>query len=125
MPVPTPQLGSYQYVPETKVWILPLYLLAYLTELQENVDWAELVTVDLSLYGTPEGNKQLAQALIKAVREKGFFYVTNFNIGQERVNRQFALGREFYELPLEEKSKYTPQGLGKLCRLSAPFRYLF
>jgi isopenicillin N synthase-like dioxygenase len=46
------------------------------------------------------------------VREKGFFYVKNFNISQERVDRQFAMGKSFYELPLEEKSKYTPQGLG-------------
>lgn len=36
----------------------------------------------------------------------GFFYVKNFNISQEEVDRQFALGREFYALPLEEKLKY-------------------
>lgn len=36
----------------------------------------------------------------------GFFYVKNFNISQEEVDRQFALGREFYNLPLEEKLKY-------------------
>ena len=71
-----------------------------------------MITVDLSLYGTPEGKKQLAQTLIKAVREDGFFYVKNFNISQERVDRQFALGKKFYELPIEEKSKYTPD-LGK------------
>ncbi|PBK76005.1 Clavaminate synthase-like protein [Armillaria solidipes] len=97
MPVATPQLGSFQYVPETK----------------ENLDWAELVTVDLSLYNTPEGRKELAKTLIDAVREKGFFYVKNFNISQERVNGQFALGKRFYDLPLEEKSKYTPAGLDK------------
>jgi len=95
MPVATPQFGSFDYVPETK----------------EDLDWAELVTVDLSLYGTPEGNKQLAQTLINAVREKGFFYVKNFNISQSRVDRQFQLGKQFYELPLEEKLKYVPEGL--------------
>lgn len=36
----------------------------------------------------------------------GFFYVKNFNISQEEVDRQFALGREFYDLPLEEKLKH-------------------
>lgn len=36
----------------------------------------------------------------------GFFYVKGFNISQEEVDRQFALGREFYGLPLEEKLKY-------------------
>ncbi|KAJ3732417.1 Clavaminate synthase-like protein [Lentinula guzmanii] len=95
MPVPVPQLGSFDYVPETK----------------ENLDWADLVTVDLSLYNTPEGKTQLAQTLINAIRNEGFFYVKNFNISQERVNRQFALGKQFYELPLEEKEKYTPEGL--------------
>ena len=50
--------------------------------------------------------------MIKAVREDGFFYVKNFNISQEHVNRQFSLGKQFYELPLEEKVKYVPD-LGK------------
>ncbi|KAH9165040.1 hypothetical protein EDB89DRAFT_2077347 [Lactarius sanguifluus] len=52
-------LGSYAFVPETK----------------ENLDWAELVTLDLSEYPTPEGRQELAKSLIKALREKGFFYV--------------------------------------------------
>jgi len=95
MPVPAPELGSYNFVPETK----------------ENLDWADLITIDLSLFGTPEGKKQLADTLIKGVREDGFFYVKNFNISQERVNRQFSIGKQFYELPLEEKLKYVPEGL--------------
>ncbi|RPD72452.1 Clavaminate synthase-like protein [Lentinus tigrinus ALCF2SS1-7] len=95
MPVPVPELGQYNYVQETK----------------ENLDWADLVTLDFSKYGTPEGKKELADELIKAVRDYGFFYVKNFNITQERVNRQFSLGKQFYELPLEEKLKYVPDGL--------------
>ena len=71
--------------------------------------------MDFSLLGTPEGKKQLAQTLVKGVREDGFFYVKNFNISQERVNRQFSLGKKFYELPLEEKLTYVPEGLGKSC----------
>ena len=63
--------------------------------------------IDLSKYGTPEGN-DLAQTLIEAIRTKGFFYVTNFGISQEDVDKQFALGQAFYELPLEEKLKYIP-----------------
>lgn len=38
--------------------------------------------------------------------ETGFFYVKNFNISQEEIDNQFALGREFYALPLEEKLKF-------------------
>lgn len=41
-----------------------------------------------------------------AVRHVGFFYVKKFNITQEEVDQQFALGREFYALPLEERLKY-------------------
>jgi len=93
--------------------------------LQEDLDWADLVTLDLSSYGTPEGNKALAQFLIKAVREKGFFYVKNFNISQERVNRQFALGKDFYELPLEEKKKYVPDlDAGKFNGYTPAGRYI-
>jgi len=95
MPVPAPELGSYNFVAETK----------------ESLEWADLITVDLSQFGTPEGKKELAQTLIKAVREDGFFYVKGFNISQERVNRQFSIGKQFYELPLEEKLKYVPKGL--------------
>ena len=35
-----------------------------MTVAQENLDWAELVTVDLSTYGSPEENKKLAETLI-------------------------------------------------------------
>lgn len=65
-------------------------------------------TVDLARYGTPEGNAELAKILIGAVRTKGFFYVINYGISQEAVDRQFAFGQEFYDLPLEEKLKYVP-----------------
>ena len=79
---------------------------------QEDLDWADLVTLDFSKYGTPEGKKELANELIEAVRKHGFFYVKNFNISQEHVNRQFSIGKHFYDLPVEEKLKYVPEGLG-------------
>ncbi|KZO99486.1 Clavaminate synthase-like protein [Calocera viscosa TUFC12733] len=95
MPVAVPphlESLNYNYVPETK----------------EDLEWAELVTVDLGDIDTPEGKQRQAKVLIDALRIKGFFYVKNFNISQERVNRQFALGNAFYNLPLEEKLKYVP-----------------
>ncbi|KAJ7082405.1 Clavaminate synthase-like protein [Mycena belliarum] len=95
MPVAVPTLGSFNYVAETKASA-------------EKLPWADLVTVDLSLYHTPKGRKQLAETLIRAVREKGFFYVKNFGVSQEAVNRQFAIGKAFYDLPLEEKMRYVP-----------------
>ncbi|PNH42968.1 hypothetical protein VD0004_g4458 [Verticillium dahliae] len=92
MPSAVPQLYEYTHVPET----------------QEDLDWADLATIDLAKYGTLEGNAELVKTLLEAIRTKGFFYVTNFGIPQEAVDRQFALGQRFYELPLEEKLKYEP-----------------
>lgn len=34
--------------------------------------------------------------------------MTNYGISQEAVDKQFALGQAFYELPLEDKLKYVP-----------------
>ena len=65
-------------------------------------------TIDLSHYGSDDGNKGLARTLLDAIRTKGFFYVTNFGISQDAVDTQLALGQRFYELPLEEKIKYQP-----------------
>jgi isopenicillin N synthase-like dioxygenase len=70
------------------------------------VEWAEFATLDLSLCDQPGGKEQLVKKLYHAVHHLGFFYVKNFNISQEEVDRQFSLGREFYSLPLEEKLKY-------------------
>ncbi|OTB00322.1 hypothetical protein M426DRAFT_237690 [Hypoxylon sp. CI-4A] len=86
-------IESYEHVPVTK----------------ENLPWADLITLDLGLYEQPGGKQELVKQLDHAVRNVGFFYVKNFNISQEEVDRQFALGREFYNLPLEEKLKYHNQ----------------
>ena len=36
----------------------------------------------------------------------GFFYITNFGLNQEEVDRQFAIGKELFSLPTEEKLKH-------------------
>ena len=88
------------------------------------------MTIDLSKFDTPGGKEELVKELEYAVTKvgkfeagtqiphfqlhghcrlkgyPGFFYVKNFNINQDEVDRQFALGREFYNLPLEEKLKW-------------------
>ncbi|KAK9788966.1 hypothetical protein SCARD494_09482 [Seiridium cardinale] len=86
-------LDTYEQVPETK----------------EKLGWAELITLDLSLYEQPGGKNELVKQLEHVVRHVSFFYVNNFDITQEEVHRQFALGREFYAQPLEVKLKYHSQ----------------
>lgn len=88
--LPTRPLPEYQQVPESK------YAL----------DWADLVTLDLSKFDQPDGKQQLAAQLKDAVHNIGFFYITNFGLTQHEVDRQFAIGKEVFSLPMEEKMKY-------------------
>ncbi|KAH7353378.1 hypothetical protein B0T11DRAFT_356433 [Plectosphaerella cucumerina] len=85
-----------------------LYQYTHVAETKENLDWADLPTIDLAQYGSEEGNAALAKTLLEAIRTKGFFYVTNYGISQDDVDTQFSLGQQFYELPEEEKLKYQP-----------------
>jgi hypothetical protein len=71
-----------------------------------SVDWADLVTLDLSKFDQPGGKEALAKQLFNAIQSIGFFYVVNFGLTQEEVNRQFALGKAVFELPTDEKLKY-------------------
>ena len=70
------------------------------------VDWADLVTLDLSIFDTPGGKQKLSAQLFDAINKIGFFYITNFGLSQDEVDEQFAIGKEFFELPLDEKLKY-------------------
>lgn len=63
-----------------------------------SVDWAELITLDLSEYEKPGGKERLAEQLKYAAANVGFFYVKNFDISQEEVDRQFALVSEHCRL---------------------------
>jgi len=39
----------------------------------------------------------------------GFFYVTNFGLSQESVDKQFAIGKEVFNLSTDEKLKYRAE----------------
>jgi isopenicillin N synthase-like dioxygenase len=65
-----------------------------------------LVTLDLSQFDAPGGKQKLTAQLKDAVHNVGFFYITGFGLSQEEVDRQFAIGQQFFALPTEEKIKY-------------------
>ncbi|KAI6084408.1 Clavaminate synthase-like protein [Hypoxylon rubiginosum] len=75
-------------------------------ETQYELDWADLVTLDLSQFDQPGGKQKLAAQLFEAIQKIGFFYIINFGFTQEQVDRQFAIGKEVFQLPTEEKLKY-------------------
>ncbi|EKG17700.1 Isopenicillin N synthase [Macrophomina phaseolina MS6] len=85
-----PALPRYVQIPETK----------------HELDWADLATLDLSQFDAPGGKQKLAAQLFDAIQNVGFFYVVNFGLTQEEVDRQFAIGKEVFKLPMEEKLKY-------------------
>uniref|UniRef100_A0A8H7TT03 Non-haem dioxygenase N-terminal domain-containing protein n=1 Tax=Bionectria ochroleuca TaxID=29856 RepID=A0A8H7TT03_BIOOC len=87
---PVGALPAYKQIPETA----------------HELDWANLVTLDLSKFDQPGGKEALANQLFKALQEVGFFYIVNFGLSQEDVDKQFAIGKNLFELPTEEKLKY-------------------
>lgn len=70
------------------------------------MDWADLVTLDLSKFDEPGGKEALARQLFEALQTIGFFYIVNFGLEQEEVDRQFAIGKAVFDLPTEEKLSY-------------------
>ncbi|KAI1166587.1 Clavaminate synthase-like protein [Nemania serpens] len=83
---------------------LPTY--HQLPETQYELEWADLVTLDLSQFDQPGGKQKLAAQLFEAIQKIGFFYIVNFGLTQEQVDEQFAIGKEVFQLPTEEKLKY-------------------
>lgn len=70
------------------------------------VDWADLVTLDLAKFDEVGGKEALARQLFEALQTIGFFYIVNFGLGQDEVDRQFAIGKAVFDLPIEEKLLY-------------------
>ncbi|WYZ39870.1 hypothetical protein EsH8_IV_000211 [Colletotrichum jinshuiense] len=83
---------------------LPIY--NQVPETKHELEWADLVTLDLSKFDQPGGKEALAQQLFDAIQNIGFFYIVNFGLSQEEIDRQFAIGKSVFELPTEEKLKY-------------------
>jgi len=98
------QVETSQTDHQTSFGKIPQYV--QVAETTHELDWADLVTLDLSIFDTPGGKQKLAAQLFDAINKIGFFYITNFGLSQEEVDQQFAIGKEFFELPTEEKLKY-------------------
>ena len=71
----------------------------------EDLPWADISVIDLSIYDTPGGKQKLADQLRKAILETGFFSVTGTGFTDEEVTRQFSIGQAYFDSPLENKKK--------------------
>lgn len=79
------------------------------------MEWADILTVDLSLYDTDR--KSLVENVELALKRDGFFYVVGHGIPLETLNRQFDVGKltfdgvspaekEDYRAPIAEKGSF-------------------
>ncbi len=50
-------------------------------------------------------SSEAAEAIHRACRETGFFYVSNHGVDQSLIDRQFDFAKKFFDLPIEEKEK--------------------
>ncbi|KAF5363389.1 hypothetical protein D9756_000242 [Leucocoprinus leucothites] len=75
---------------------------------QENLEWADLATVDMSNADTVEGRKALVKQVHDAIKNEGFLYVVNHGFTPEQTKRMFDLANYAIEnVNEEEKSHYV------------------
>ncbi|KII91589.1 hypothetical protein PLICRDRAFT_173417 [Plicaturopsis crispa FD-325 SS-3] len=75
---------------------------------QENLNYADLATIDLSKAVTPEGRAELALQVRDAMTTQGFFYVVNHGYTQSQTDRMFDIANLTFEgVSPEEKQQYT------------------
>ncbi|KAL4737138.1 hypothetical protein BDV11DRAFT_207049 [Aspergillus similis] len=79
---------------------------------KENLNWATLSALDLSLVSQSGGKETLAKQVLSFINQHGFFYVTNHGLTPTQINRQYAIAKSFFSLPIEEKLKYSTGKLG-------------
>ncbi|KAG7099075.1 hypothetical protein E1B28_000950 [Marasmius oreades] len=72
---------------------------------EREVEWADILTVDLSLYETRK--QELINTIQTALERDGFFYVVNHGIPHEKLQRQFDIGQHTFDgVSREEKEKH-------------------
>lgn len=61
----------------------------------EDLEWANLHTIDLSLLDSPDPQivADLIQLTKTAIKEDGFLYLVNYGISLEQLHRQFSLAQ--------------------------------
>jgi hypothetical protein len=81
------------------------FALQSIPETKADLDWADLVTIDISTFDQPGGKEKFLAQLKEAIHKIGFFYLINFGLSQDQVDQQFAEASSIFQLPMEEKMK--------------------
>ncbi|TIA00806.1 hypothetical protein D6C82_04306 [Aureobasidium pullulans] len=67
------------------------------------MEYADLDALDISRLNDPQGKQELASQVLSFVNKNGFFYVKGHGLTGDQIKRQYSIGRELFNLPLEEK----------------------
>ncbi|TEA21723.1 hypothetical protein C8034_v004638 [Colletotrichum sidae] len=73
---------------------------------KEDLDYVDLVNLDLSQFDDPAGRKQLAKDLYEAATGYGFLTLTNHGISDETYQRQMRIANAAMTLRPEDKAPY-------------------
>ncbi|KAI8989246.1 Clavaminate synthase-like protein [Trametes punicea] len=93
-------------MPGTTFPPVPRYVPALTTK--EELEWADLATIDLSKASTPEGRAELAPKVRDAMRTYGFMYVVNHGLTQAQNDRIFDIADvPFSQVSDDEKQQFT------------------
>ncbi|KPM41807.1 hypothetical protein AK830_g4736 [Neonectria ditissima] len=78
---------------------------------QEDLDYVDLVNLDLSKFDDPAGRKELAHQMFEAATGYGFLTLTNHGISDETYMRQMKIANGVMTLSPEDKGPYevTPE----------------
>ncbi|KAH6888532.1 putative 1-aminocyclopropane-1-carboxylate oxidase [Thelonectria olida] len=102
---------------------------------KDKLEYADLAYLDISKLDQPGGKEALARQVLSFINTNGFFYVIGHGFTDAQVRRQYAIGRAFFDLPLEEKLRYEcdtargdfrgykPQSTGALASRDNDERY--
>lgn len=74
-------------------------------ETKEDLDWAQLTTIDLSKFDQPGGKQALADELKAASNSDGFWAVINSDVTEEDIAEAFSYGKHFFEDYTDEEKK--------------------
>nr|ABP57081.1 anthocyanidin synthase [Coleus scutellarioides]ABP57082.1 anthocyanidin synthase [Coleus scutellarioides] len=76
---------------------------------EKSIDGPEVPTIDLAEIDSSdeERRRKCHDELKKAAEDWGVMYVINHGIPEELISRVKAAGKEFFELPVEEKEKHA------------------
>jgi isopenicillin N synthase-like dioxygenase len=70
------------------------------------VPFESIPIIDLASFRDGSARKDVADAMGRAARDVGFFYVVNHGVDEATVADALTQTRNFFDLPLEEKNRY-------------------